>query len=115
MNNFAKVKPHLLELVFTNLNTRAKIIEKATGNVVASATTNIYRTGNGRGPVNREAEGGLSGSDKAAAARIGAELAERAKAASVEGVQWLRPKRVRYHGKVKSLIESMKEAGIPLV
>ena len=53
-------------------------------------------------------------SDKAAASKIGELLAERAAAAEVPAVHWVRPKGKRFHGKTAALINSMTAAGLKL-
>jgi len=55
-----------------------------------------------------------SGGDKTAAAAVGKVLAERGKEKGMKGVQWLRPSGQRYHGRVKSLVDSMVKNGLPL-
>lgn len=42
-------------------------------------------------------------------------IAERAKAKGINGVQWIRKPRQRFHGKVAALVTAMQEAGLPLV
>jgi large subunit ribosomal protein L18 len=52
-----------------------------------------------------------SGADKAAAARVGALIAERAKAAGVTAVVFDRGG-YRYHGRIRALAEAAREAGL---
>lgn len=52
-----------------------------------------------------------TGGDKAAASRVGALIAERAKAAGVEKVVFDRGG-YRYHGRIKALADSARESGL---
>lgn len=54
----------------------------------------------------------LNRSDKAAAAHVGRTIAERAKAASIPAVHFVKPKNKRFHGKLRALIENVAEAGL---
>ena len=47
--------------------------------------------------------------------RVGEVLAQRAAAAGIEGVSWQRKQGQKYHGRIASLIESMKQSGLKLV
>lgn len=58
-----------------------------------------------------EKESGLKGSNIANAGKIGALIAERAKAKSIESVVFDRGG-FTYHGKVKALAEAAREAGL---
>jgi ribosomal protein L18 len=49
-----------------------------------------------------------------AAGRVGEVLAQRATSADIPAVHWVRRRGQRFHGKVKELITSMREAGLPL-
>jgi large subunit ribosomal protein L18 len=56
-------------------------------------------------------------SDKRAAAVVGRAIAARAKSADVPAVHFAKPRgaqRKRFHGKLKALIDAMREAGLPL-
>ena len=51
-------------------------------------------------------------SDKNAAKQIGKAIAERALAANIPAVHFQKPKGKPFHGKLRCLIESMREAGM---
>ena len=53
-------------------------------------------------------------SDKNAAAAVGKAIAERAKSKEIDAVFFSKPKGKRFHGKLKALIDNMREAGLPL-
>ena len=53
-------------------------------------------------------------SDKNAAALVGRTIAARAKSADIPAVHFVKPKGKRFHGKMKALIDNMREAGLPL-
>jgi large subunit ribosomal protein L18 len=53
-------------------------------------------------------------SDKNAAAAVGRAIAARAKSASIDAVHFEKPRGKRFHGKLKALIDTMREAGLPL-
>jgi ribosomal protein L18 len=46
---------------------------------------------------------------------VGEQLAQRAKAAGVDGVHWRRKPGQKYHGRIAALISSMQTAGVKLV
>ena len=52
--------------------------------------------------------------DKHAASVIGRTIAARAMAADIPAVHFVKPKGKRFHGKLKVLIDTMREAGMPL-
>ena len=78
-----------------------QVIDDAQGRTLASAST-VEK------PLREELK---SGADKEAARRIGALLAERAKAAGVEAVVFDRGG-YRYHGRVQALAEGAREGGL---
>ena len=47
--------------------------------------------------------------------RVGEVLAQRAKDAGIEGVQWRRKPGQRYHGRLAALVDGIQRAGIKLV
>ena len=49
------------------------------------------------------------------ARRIGELLAQRAQQAGLSGVHWRRRHGEQFHGKRKALIDSMRDAGLPLI
>lgn len=53
-------------------------------------------------------------SDKNAAAAVGRAIAARAKSASIDAVHFEKPRGKRFHGKLKALIDNMRDAGLPL-
>ncbi len=80
-------------------NISAQIIDDAQGRTVASAST-------------LEPAFGLKGkNNKDAAAKVGAEIAARAKAAGIDSVYFDRGGFL-YHGKVKALADAAREAGL---
>ncbi|KAK9824267.1 hypothetical protein WJX72_009070 [[Myrmecia] bisecta] len=100
------LKPYQLKLFMSNKYVYAQIVRMLDGHVVAAAST-IEK------PL-RQSEVLPSKSDKQACSHIGKLLAERAKAADVEAVHWARKRQQKFHGKIASLINSMKEAGVQL-
>ena len=85
--------------VFRSLNhIYAQVIDDASGRTLAAAST-----------VEKELKG--SSSTKTEEAVVGRLLAERAKAAGIERVVFDRAG-FRYHGRVKSLADAAREAGL---
>ena len=92
------VRPRLA--VFRSLNhIYAQVIDDASGRTLAAAST-----------VEKELKGSSSTKTEEAAV-VGRLLAERAKAAGIERVVFDRAG-FRYHGRVKSLAEAAREAGL---
>jgi len=80
-------------------NISVQLIDDAAGRTLASAST-------------LEVDLGLKGkNNKDAAARVGAEIAARAKAAGIEDVYFDRGGFL-YHGKVKALADAAREGGL---
>lgn len=53
-------------------------------------------------------------SDKNAAAAVGKAIAARAGSKQITAVHFTKPRGKRFHGKLKALIDTMREAGLPL-
>ena len=86
--------------VFRSLNhIYAQVIDDDSGKTLATASTT------------EKALAGSSGGNIEAAKRVGAALAERAKATGVENVVFDRGGYV-YHGRVKALLDATREAGL---
>ena len=52
--------------------------------------------------------------NKDAAASVGRAVAERSISAGIHVVHFNRPKGTRFHGKLRTLIDNMRDAGLPL-
>ena len=94
----SEVRPRLA--VFRSLNhIYAQVIDDASGKTLASAST-----------VDKELKGSKA-TKSAEASLVGKLVAERAKAAGVERVVFDRAG-FRYHGRIKSLADAAREAGL---
>ncbi|MFA6947398.1 MAG: 50S ribosomal protein L18 [Eubacteriales bacterium] len=82
----------------SNANISAQIIDDIRGVTIASAST-----------LEKDFEG--NGSNKEAARKVGAMLAERAKAAGIETIVFDRSGYL-YHGRVSELAEGAREGGL---
>ncbi|MBW8785282.1 MAG: 50S ribosomal protein L18 [Novosphingobium sp.] len=78
----------------------AQIIDDAAGRTIAAAST-----------LKTKAEGVSSGANVASAARVGQELAEKAKAAGITAVVFDRGGFL-FHGRVKALADAAREGGL---
>ena len=90
---------HRLCVSKSSQHTYAQIISPCGGKVIASAST-----------VDKDVRSGVT-SNIAAATKVGALIAERAKAAGVETVAFDRSG-FKFHGRVKALAEAAREAGL---
>jgi len=90
---------HRLCVNKSSQHTYAQIISPCGGKVIASAST-----------VDKDVRSGVT-SNIAAATKVGALIAERAKAAGVETVAFDRSG-FKFHGRVKALAEAAREAGL---
>lgn len=88
----------------TNLHIYAALISACGSKVLASASTN-------EAEVRKELGAAGKGGNVSAATLIGKRIAEKAKAAGVEKVAFDRAG-YAYHGRVKALAESAREAGL---
>lgn len=96
----AKGKPRL-SIFRSNGNMHAQIIDDVKGVTLAAAST-----------LDKDLKGKLkSGSNKEAAAAVGTLVAKRALAANVKEVVFDRGEFI-YHGRVKSLADAAREAGL---
>ncbi|MCF3934640.1 50S ribosomal protein L18 [Acuticoccus sp. M5D2P5] len=90
-----------LSIFRSSANIYAQVIDDEAGRTVASAST-----------LEKDLRGELkTGADMAAAARVGALIAERAKAAGVDKVIFDRGDRL-YHGRLKALADAAREGGL---
>ncbi|KAK9827301.1 hypothetical protein WJX81_002492 [Elliptochloris bilobata] len=97
-------KPYHLYVWFSNKNVSSQIVRKADGYTIVAAST-----------AERAVREGLEKTaDVRAAGRVGEVLAQRATAAEIPAVHWIRKRGQRFHGKVKEFITSMRAAGLPL-
>ena len=100
-NKLKRLAPGRLRLSVyrSNKNLSVQIIDDRAGRTLAAASTLDPKLGL-KGKNNLEA-----------AAKVGAEIAERAKAAGIEEVYFDRGGYL-YHGKVKALADAAREAGL---
>ena len=92
-----------LSVFRSNKHMYAQVIDDSRGVTVAAAST-----------LDKERKADFkSGADKTAAARVGALIAERARAAGVVEVVFDRGG-YKYHGRVKALAEAAREGGLSL-
>jgi large subunit ribosomal protein L18 len=107
------LKPHHLKLFLSNRYAYAQVVSAVPGagqgDVLAAAST-IESSLRGADPAARAAL-----VDRGACARVGAALAERARAAGVDGVVWARKRGQRHHGRLAALVAAMQASGLPLV
>ncbi|KAJ4833995.1 hypothetical protein Tsubulata_016527 [Turnera subulata] len=99
------LKPYVLKMHFTNKYVSAQVIHGPTATVASSASSQ---------------EKALRPSmentrDVAAAAKIGKILAERLLMKDIPAVSVFFKREQRYHGKVKAVIDSLREAGVKLL
>lgn len=99
------LKPYVLKMHFTNKYVSAQVIHTPTATVASSASSQ---------------EKALRSSlettrDVAAAAKIGKLLAERLSLKDIPAVSVHLKREQRYHGKVKAVIDSLREAGVRLL
>ncbi|KAK4357862.1 hypothetical protein RND71_023472 [Anisodus tanguticus] len=103
------LKPYVLRMHFTNKYVNAQVVHTPTATVAASASTqekDLRRA---------MVEAKENTRDVAAAAKIGNLLGERLRAKGVPAISVFFKREQRYHGKVKAVIDSVREAGIELV
>ncbi|KAK4369292.1 hypothetical protein RND71_013084 [Anisodus tanguticus] len=93
---------------FTNNYVNAQVVHTPTATVAASASTHE------KGLRLAMVEAKENTRDVAAAAKIGKLLGERLQAKGVPAISVFFKREQRYHGKVKAVIDSVREAGIEL-
>ncbi|CAA6662169.1 unnamed protein product [Spirodela intermedia] len=89
------LKPYVLRMHFTNKYVNAQVIHTPTAELLRSAMENTR--------------------DVAAAAKIGKLLGERLLLKGIPAVSIFLKREQKYHGKVKAVIDSMREAGVKLL
>lgn len=99
------LKPYVLKMHFTNKFVSAQVIHSETA-IVASAASSQEKA------LQSSME---STRDVAAAAKIGKLLGERLLLKGIPAVCVHLKREQRYHGKVKAVIDSVREAGIKLL
>uniref|UniRef100_A0A7N0UNF1 50S ribosomal protein L18 n=2 Tax=Kalanchoe fedtschenkoi TaxID=63787 RepID=A0A7N0UNF1_KALFE len=99
------LKPYVLKMHFTNKYVNAQVIHTPTA-IVASAASSQEKT-------LRECMENKR--DVAAAALIGKILGERLLAKNIPAVAVILKREQMYHGKVKAVIDSVREAGVKLI
>ena len=99
------LKPYVLKMHFTNKFVSAQVIHSETA-IVASAASSQEKA------LQSSME---STRDVAAAAKIGKLLGERLLLKGIPAVCVHLKREQRYHGKVKAVIDSVREAGIQLL
>jgi ribosomal protein L18 len=108
----ALVKEHILKIAFTSRYCYASIVRRTeplqAGVQVCSASTQEPEV---RAALSADKK---SCSDTQAAALVGRLIAQRALQHNVSSVHFQLDRDAKYHGKVKSLLDSVREAGLPL-
>ncbi|CAA3001657.1 uncharacterized protein LOC111410262 isoform X2 [Olea europaea var. sylvestris] len=100
------LKPYVLKMNFTNKYVSAQVIHTPTATVASSASTQekTVRLSMEKAKENTR--------DVAAAAKIGKLLGERLMFQNISAVSVSLKREQKYHGKVKAVIDSLKEAGV---
>ncbi|KAI7732435.1 hypothetical protein M8C21_019022 [Ambrosia artemisiifolia] len=103
------LKPYLLRMHFSNQFVSAQVIHAPTATVAAAASSQEKAL--------REAwtKSQQSTRDVSAAAKIGKILGERLLVNDIPAVSVVYKKNQRYHGKVRAVIDSLREAGVKLL
>ncbi|KAL0453217.1 UNVERIFIED_CONTAM: 50S ribosomal protein L18 [Sesamum latifolium] len=103
------LKPYVLRMHFTNKYVNAQVVHTPTATVASAASTQEKSL---RLSMEKSKE---STRDVAAAAKIGKILGERLLLQNIPAVSVFLKRDQKYHGKVKAVIDSLKEAGIKLL
>lgn len=99
------LKPYVLRMHFTNKFVHAQVVHTPTATVAASASS--------QEKVLRDCMENTR--DVAAAGKIGKILAERLLINNIPAVRIHLKREQRYHGKVKAVIDSVREGGVKLI
>ncbi|CAA3031790.1 Ribosomal L18 L5 [Olea europaea subsp. europaea] len=100
------LKPYVLKMHFTNKYVSAQVIHTPTATVASAASTQEKAL---RLSMEKTKE---NTRDVAAAAKIGKILGERLMLQNIPAVSVALKKEQKYHGKVKAVIDSLREAGV---
>ncbi|KAK1582154.1 hypothetical protein Q3G72_034154 [Acer saccharum] len=103
LTNF--LKPYVLKMHFTNKFVNAQVIHSPTATVASSASSQEKA-------LRPSME---STRDVAAAGKIGKILAERLLSKNIPAVSVFLKREQRYHGKIKAVVDSLREGGIKLL
>ncbi|CAI9753688.1 unnamed protein product [Fraxinus pennsylvanica] len=106
LSNTKFLKPYVLKMHFTNKYVSAQVIHTPTATVASAASTQekALRLSMEKAKENTR--------DVAAAAKIGKILGERLMLQSIPAVSVALKREQKYHGKVKAVIDSLREAGV---
>ena len=99
------LKPYVLKMHFTNKFVSAQVIHAPTATVASAASSQEKTLRPNIGSTR----------DVAAAAKIGKILGERLLQKEIPAVSVFFKREQRYHGKVKAVIDSLREVGVKLV
>ncbi|XP_077218529.1 ribosomal L18p/L5e family protein isoform X2 [Tasmannia lanceolata] len=99
------LKPYILKMHFTNKFVTAQVIHSPTATVASSASSQ-EKTLRSSMECTR---------DVAAAAMIGKILGERLLLKDIPAVSVFLKREQKYHGKVKAVIDSLRDAGVKLI
>ncbi|GAA0155185.1 ribosomal protein [Lithospermum erythrorhizon] len=103
------LKPYMLRMHFTNKYVNAQVVHNPTATVACSASTQEKEL---REKLKESQE---STRDVAAAAKIGRLLGQRLMQKDIPAVSVFLKGDQKYHGKVKAVIDSLREAGVKLI
>ncbi|XP_051150860.1 uncharacterized protein LOC127265193 [Andrographis paniculata] len=103
------LKPYVLKMHFTNKFVHAQVVHTPTATVASAASTQekALRLSMEKAKENMR--------DVAAAAKIGKILGERLLMKDIPAVSVALSRDQKYHGKVKAVIDSLRDAGVKLI
>ncbi|KAK1357397.1 50S ribosomal protein L18, cyanelle [Heracleum sosnowskyi] len=99
------LKPYVLQIHFSNKNVSVQLVHTPTASVASSASSQAKALR----PTMENTR------DVAAAAKIGNILGERLMLKDIPAITVFYKKDQRYHGKLKAVIDSLREAGVKLI